>query len=120
MSHVVHGVAHPADQGFDPIAWYDGGGSIYFNWRENWNNRSKNHFPEMPQEEWMMGDAGEETGEDYLSDDLTIQALNYLDERSKIKDQAFFLYFNHLEKEIKNRMFVFKLTYFTKFGFLTF
>ena len=85
----------PADQGFDPIAWYDGGGSLYFNWREGWNNRSKSYFPDMPQEEWKMGDAGEETGEKYLSDDLTVQALRYLDKRAEIKGQPFFLYFNH-------------------------
>jgi len=41
----------------------------------------------------MMGDAGEETGEEYLTDDLTAQALNYLDRRASVSDQPFFLYF---------------------------
>lgn len=49
----------------------------------------------MPQEEWEMGNAGKETGENYLTEDLTQQALNYIDERSKDKDQPFFLYFSH-------------------------
>jgi len=42
-----------------------------------------------------MGSAGMETGEDYLTDDLTAQALDYLDERAGIKDEPFFLYFCH-------------------------
>jgi arylsulfatase A-like enzyme len=85
----------PEDQGFKPIAWFDAGGSVYFNWSEGWNNRSTNNFPNMPQDEWFMGDAGEETGEEYLTDDLTIQALNYLDKRGAMKDKPFFLYFCH-------------------------
>ena len=85
----------PADQGFEPIAWYDAGGSPYFNWRKAWNNRDKTLYPNAPQDEWMIGDAGKETGKEYLTDDLTDQALNYLDERAKIKGQPFFLYFCH-------------------------
>jgi arylsulfatase A-like enzyme len=85
----------PKDQGFEPLAWADAGGSTYFNWRKIWNNKSKAAFPKMPQDEWEFGDAGENTGEDYLTNDLTVQALNYLDARSKIKDQPFFLYFSH-------------------------
>ena len=85
----------PADQGFEPIAWFDAGGSAYFNWREGWNNRSKAHLPKMSQEESWMGDAGEETGEGYLTDDLTEQALRYLDKRATMKDDPFFLYFCH-------------------------
>ncbi len=85
----------PADQGFDPIAWFDAGGSAYFNWRPGWNNRSVAHLPNIPQDQWMMGDAGKETGEAYLTDDLTAQALNYLDKRAAVKDEPFFLYFCH-------------------------
>lgn len=85
----------PYDQGFHTIAYYDAGGSPYFNWRPAWNRRSKNRFPDMPQEEWKIGDAGEETGKNYLTDDLTRQAIRYLDERAKQKDQPFFLYFCH-------------------------
>jgi arylsulfatase A-like enzyme len=85
----------PADQGFHPIAWYDAGGSPYFNWRGAWDNREKTMYPQAPQDEWMMGDAGSETGEDYLTDDLTRQALDYLEKRAMVKDQPFFLYFCH-------------------------
>ncbi len=85
----------PGNQGFDPIAWFDAGGSAYFNWRDTWNDRSTTALPDMPQDRWMIGDAGAETGEGYLTDDLTVQALNYLDKRAAIKEEPFFLYFNH-------------------------
>lgn len=85
----------PADQGFEPLAWADAGGSVYFDWRDKWNNRSKDRFPEMPQKEWHIGNAGAQTGHDYLTDDLTQQAVDYIDRRAKIKDQPFFLYFCH-------------------------
>jgi arylsulfatase A-like enzyme len=49
----------------------------------------------MAQEQLMIGNAGEPTGEEYLTDDLTAQALAYLDERAEQKDQPFFLYFCH-------------------------
>ncbi|WP_142785491.1 sulfatase [Changchengzhania lutea] len=85
----------PQDQGFENLAYFDGGGSVYFDWRKGWENSSKQTFPKMPQDEWEIGDSGADTGEDYLTDDLTEQALNYIDRRSKIKDQPFFLYFSH-------------------------
>ncbi len=85
----------PADQGFDEtIAWFDAGGSPYFNWRKLWNNRTK-YFPKSPQDRNYMGNAGEDTGFDYLTDDLTEQAVRFIDKRSKIKDEPFFLYFCH-------------------------
>jgi len=85
----------PADQGFEPLAWYDAGGSVYFDWKKGWNNKAKTRFPEMPQKESEMGDSGEETNEEYLTDDLTVQALNFIEKRSKIKEQPFFLHFSH-------------------------
>lgn len=86
----------PADQGFAPLAWFDGGGSAYLNWRKGWNNSDKSKFPDMPQSQLEMGNAGPETGEDYLTDDLTAQALNYLDNRANNPDkEPFFLYFSH-------------------------
>ena len=85
----------PKDNGFETLAYFDGGGSTYFNWRDPWNQKSKARFPNMPQEEWVIGDAGEETGERYLTDDLTKQALNYIEEKAKDKDKPFFLYFSH-------------------------
>ncbi len=85
----------PADQGFEPLAWFDGGGSSYYNWRPGWNQKSKARFPDMPQPEWAIGDAGPETGEDYLTDDLTVRALNFLDRRATTPEEPFFLYFSH-------------------------
>ncbi len=85
----------PADQGFEPLAWYDAGGSVYFDWRNKWNDTSKKRFPDIPQEVLAIGSAGEQTDYTYLTDDLTQQALDYLDQRAAINDEPFFLYFNH-------------------------
>ena len=49
--------------------------------------------PKMPQLEWMIGDAGAESGESYLTDDLTQKALDYIDRRVAADDGPFFLYF---------------------------
>ena len=84
----------PADQGFEPIAWFDAGGSPYFDWHAKWDNK-KLHLPTMAQDELKIGDAGSITGEEYLTDDLTDQALAYLDDRAGKKDKPFFLYFCH-------------------------
>lgn len=93
----------PTDQGFDEApAWFDAGGSTYFNWRKPWNNKNK-HFKNSPQERNYMGTAGEDTGLDYLTDDLTEQAIRYIDRRSKIKDQPFFLYFCHFAVHAPNQ-----------------
>jgi len=85
----------PIDQGFKPLAWYDAGGSAYFNWKKAWDTKEKTRFPKMPQEFSEIGDSGKETGEDYLTNDLTVQALDYIERRSKIKEEPFFLYFSH-------------------------
>lgn len=85
----------PADQGFHPLAWYDAGGSVYFDWRKRWNDGSKSSFPDMPQEKRTIGDSGEKTDHSYLTDDLTQKAVDYIEKRAKNKDQPFFLYFCH-------------------------
>jgi len=87
----------PEDQGFHPIAWFDAGGSIYFNWRQHWNQGAMPNYPGQHNTliGSAVGNAGEETGEEYLTDDLTVQALRYIDERAGIEDQPFFLYFCH-------------------------
>ncbi|WP_282179442.1 sulfatase [Maribacter stanieri] len=85
----------PADQGFEPLAWFDAGGSVYYDWKKDWDNKIKTRFPKMPQDQSEIGDSGEETGEEYLTDDLTIQALNFIDKRAKTKEKPFFLYFSH-------------------------
>lgn len=84
----------PSDQGFEPLAWYDSGGSPYFDWRKKWNAKEL-HLPTMPQDELMAGDAGKITSEGYLTDDLTVQALAYIEDRSKNKGQPFFIYCSH-------------------------
>lgn len=83
----------PADQGFEEIAWFDAGGSPYFDWRGLWNKRKKLH-PAMAQEQLEHGDAGEETGEAYLTDDLSVQATRFI-ERQAGQAKPFFLYFCH-------------------------
>jgi arylsulfatase A-like enzyme len=90
-----HGSAgfSPSDQGFEELAWFDSGGSVYFNWRNRWNQKRKEH-PEMAQNELQQGNAGEETGEIYLTDDLSVQACRYIERQSE-SDKPFFLYFCH-------------------------
>jgi arylsulfatase A-like enzyme len=83
----------PSDQGFEEIAWFDSGGSPYFKWRNRWNRKKKEH-PAMEQDELQQGSAGEETGEEYLTDDLSVQACRYI-ERQAESDKPFFLYFCH-------------------------
>ncbi|AJR04522.1 sulfatase [Siansivirga zeaxanthinifaciens] len=86
----------PFDQGFNEApAWFDAGASKYLNWRSIWNNRSKSRFPNAPQDYNYLGDSGEETGMNYLTDDLTEQAIRFIEKRSKSKDQPFFLYLSH-------------------------
>lgn len=85
----------PADQGFEPLAWFDAGGSVYYDWRKGWDEKSKTRFPKIPQEQLEIGNSGNITKEEYLTDDLTMQALEFLDKRAKIKGKPFFLYFSH-------------------------
>lgn len=90
-----HGSAgyQPQDQGFEPIAYYDAGGSPFFHWREAWDTRKKFH-PEMAQDELLVGKSGEATGEDYLTDDLTVQADRFIRSHHESRpDQPFLLYF---------------------------
>ncbi|VGO14036.1 Arylsulfatase [Pontiella desulfatans] len=81
----------PSDQGFEELAWFDSGGSVYFDWRDRWNRKKKDH-PRMAQDELHQGNAGEETGEEYLTDDLSVQACRYIERQAK-SDKPFFLYF---------------------------
>lgn len=85
----------PDDEGFESLAYFDGGGSAYYNWRANWDQKSKARFPKIPQADWEIGKAGAETGQAYLTDDLTERALDYLERRADSTDRPFFLYFSH-------------------------
>jgi arylsulfatase A-like enzyme len=52
----------PRDLGFEEIAYFDAGGSPYFDWREAWDNRE--HYSEkMPQPELLIGRSGKPTDE---------------------------------------------------------
>ncbi|MDA0347189.1 MAG: sulfatase [Verrucomicrobia bacterium] len=86
----------PHDQGFEEIAYIDAGGSVYFDWRKIWDNHKPVH-PRMPQDKLYNGKSGKETGEKYLTDDLSAQASAFI--RSHVKTrggQPFFLYFCQL------------------------
>lgn len=82
----------PADHGFEELAYFDAGGSPYFDWRPQWDNRQL-FSPKMPQSELMIGRSGKATGEEYLTRDLTVQAADYLRQRAESPDKPFFLYF---------------------------
>jgi len=84
----------PRDHGFEEIAYFDAGGSPYFDWRSRWDNR-KHYSEKMPQPELLIGTSGEPTGETYLTNDLTVQAPRYLRERAQTLEKPFFLYFAH-------------------------
>jgi arylsulfatase A-like enzyme len=67
----------PQDQGFETLAYFDHGGSHYFNWRDDWKE---------------IGLPGEDLGLDYLTDDLTERAVRFIRECASAS-QPFFLYF---------------------------
>ncbi len=71
----------PRNQGFEEIAYHDSGSSPFFNWRAIWNRKEK-HFPLMRQAELQQGKAGNATGKEYLTDDLTEQALRFIDNKT--------------------------------------
>jgi arylsulfatase A-like enzyme len=83
----------PRNQGFEEIAYHDSGSSPYFNWKGVWNRKEK-HFPKMRQAELQQGKAGELSGKEYLTDDLTEQALSYIDNQTSNKSgKPFLLYY---------------------------
>ncbi|MHC4229032.1 MAG: sulfatase [Planctomycetota bacterium] len=85
----------PKDQGFEELSYFDAGGSIYFSWRKQWNQRRKIHEG-MPQEQLWMGKTGQNFGKTYLTDELTEHAVQFLKQKASQKQkQPFFLYFCH-------------------------
>ncbi len=83
----------PKDQGFEELAYFDSGGSPFFNWRKLWD-RNEKHFPKMRQNELIQGKAGADKRIDFLTDDLTERALDYIERQTKSNDgKPFFLYF---------------------------
>lgn len=91
----AHGVDgyQPSDQGFEELAYFDAGGSPYFNWRTLWQHESKNKL-ENSGKPMRRGGVGKDTGEHFLTRELTQQALNYLDDRAN-DNEPFLLYFSH-------------------------
>jgi arylsulfatase A-like enzyme len=67
----------PGDQGFEEIAYFDHGGSPYFDWQAKWKG---------------VGVTGDDLAIDYLTDDLTERAVRFIADSAK-KKQPFFLYF---------------------------
>lgn len=87
----------PADRGFEEVlAYCDSGASRHFNWQVLWNNKTKTRFPNMPQKEWKYGYGGNwDTKEEFLTDDLTARAVEYIGRKAKSDDnKPFLLYFS--------------------------
>jgi arylsulfatase A-like enzyme len=87
-----HGAAErqPAAFGFQEIAFFDAGGSPYFKWQGLWD-RKKTHYPEM-QSPFRIGMSGEPTGKDYLTDDLSVRARQFIESR-RTSEKPFVLYY---------------------------
>jgi len=94
----------PSDQGFEELVYWDAPGSVYFDWKEEWlapfgHKNSKyaryRNPPKRPKGEFVIGNIGEETGETYLTDDMTAQAVNFIKKQADSKEKPFFLYFCH-------------------------
>lgn len=88
-----HGAAamQPAAHGFRELAYADVGGSTYFKWQPSWNARKK-PFPKMPGE-YRIGNAGPPSDRDYLTDDLSKRACDFIRSRSAEKEKPFLLYY---------------------------
>ncbi|WP_394728883.1 sulfatase [Altererythrobacter sp. GH1-8] len=83
----------PRDNGFEELAWFDSGGSPYFNWRQNWLD-DRPHFESSPVEKIEMGYPGEPTDQEYLTDDLAARAVQFIEDQ-KDSNRPFLLYFAH-------------------------
>ncbi len=87
----------PQDQGFEELSYFDDGGSPYFKWRTAWD-RKKLVFPKMPQPELSQGRSGPNRGQEYLTDELTEQAVSFIRKHAEDKSpgaKPFFLYLCH-------------------------
>lgn len=85
----------PVDLGFEGIAWFDAGGSTYFNWRNGWNANRKTAYPDAPQKKVLLGNPGELSEHEYLTDDLTEKAVQFIRGQAENNDRPFFLYLCH-------------------------
>lgn len=94
----------PSDQGFEELVYWDAPGSVYFDWKEEWlapfgheNSKYARYRkpPKRPGSDFVLGNIGENTGEEYLTDDMAAQAVSFIKKRAAIKEEPFFLYFCH-------------------------
>lgn len=94
----------PSDQGFEELVYWDAPGSVYFDWKEEWQapfGRKNSKYarystpPKRPESDFVLGNIGKETGEEYLTDDMTAQAVNFIKKQANSKEKPFFLYFCH-------------------------
>lgn len=83
----------PRDNGFEELAWHDSGYSPFFDWRATWLSE-RPHFETSPVAAIDMGDPGDPTGEDYLTDDLKARAVKFIEDQ-RSGDRPFLLYFSH-------------------------
>lgn len=83
----------PKDQGFEHLAYYDAGGSVYFDWRNEWMEDAPLHAG-MPQAKLFHADLGPDSDQPYLTDELGAQASGFIESHvEENPDQPFFLYF---------------------------
>jgi arylsulfatase A-like enzyme len=85
----------PSDQGFEELVYWDAPGSVYFDWKEKWLTPFGSNSSKRPESDFVLGNIGEETGEEYLTDDMTVQAVNFIKKQARVKEKPFFLYFCH-------------------------
>jgi arylsulfatase A-like enzyme len=85
----------PSDRGFETISFFDAGASPYFDWRERWN-QTEEIYPERGQDPLGWGSSGESAGEEYLTDELTAQAVRFIRSRAdEGRRPPFLLYLCH-------------------------
>jgi arylsulfatase A-like enzyme len=85
----------PQDQGFETISFYDAGASPYFDWRERWNG-TEPHSPPLAPGHSHIGDSGKDFDNEYLTDELTAQAVDFIRSHSRTRpEQPFLLYLCH-------------------------
>jgi len=75
----------PKDHGFEELAYFDHGGSPYFDWQGKWTGQGEGSWK-------SGGKTGKDLGIEYLTDDLTERAVRFIRECDQKKD-PFFLYF---------------------------
>lgn len=82
----------PRDHGFEELAYFDDGGSPYYNWRLLWNRTDK-VFATMPQPRLFKGKTDRATDRDYLTDALTDTAVRFIEQRAAMTEaKPFVLY----------------------------